>query len=1331
MAPKLSVLGGAALAFLLCGPGAPARAAAADRVPVDPARVRAWTQRGASAVPELIQVLGSSTTVGERLDALFALAGLGPTSAPAVPALLGLLRRVDRYADDPRMTEEWFARQAEGEWAARALAAAGDAAVAPILASFEERRFPARRSGEALAAMGPAALPRLLEKLEVGPPVVRERIATVLGASRPVRPESVRALERLCAADQEWETRYAALKALEELGPAARAAAPTLKALLEDRGVGRVASEALAAVGGEPRQAAEVLIRELRTLDDSLMQEQYVEPLGRTAAEVPEALDALIEALRTSPHVKVRVASARALGRLGPAGRAAVIPLILATEDEGRDLDSNRSVQDESRAALSFIGAPDPAAADDLVLLLDHRENDVRLSAAEALGRIGPPARAAVPALAARISQEEAMGGTFAKAIEDIGEAGPEAVAILEKATEDRDPGHWAVPQQAALALAQLGRGREASLRYFRRTFNSRLRSDESKIPSAEGLRRWGEEEGRVLRFLTDIVRRTAVDGAEPWVAQRATDVLARYGAKADRAVPAVVSWLERNSDWYQESGLAALRAIGTERALAALSRFGPAAQEALPAAPTPLPRLRAPSPVEALAYSLRNAADVQERARSARRLGELGEAARPALPALLFAAGDEPPVAEASAAALERIGAPEPAQASALTRLLYDEQPGTAIETAKALGRIGPPAKAAADVLAHFVSSHERRLACPAAEALGRIGAVTPEVLGPLRELVAELHTWTPWDSALCAAHALIALGEERDVVRSFLTGLLASDSLAVRRDAEEGFRRLGEPVPAPPKDRPGPAPPAPGAAPHRAPLPAGAAARFHAPTAEGSERGIIALAFSPDGKTFAATGGDGSVRLFSAADGRELRTFSSHRGEARAAAFSPDGALLATGGEDGLVILHETRGGRVRRVIRPGRVSVDRLAFSPDGKELLSTGARHNVEVWDVATGANLRSMLERPEPLKALALSPDGRFLAATSGYLPLTLSERHTGRVVFERGLAPRLGTNVAELAFAADGASLVVRDYNSKTLYLVSVPGGEVLKSFPLDDRVGAVGTRRGQPSLLLAYAAEAGDTWSLDLLDPADGRRLTVFRNQAEAGGALAVSPDGRLAAVAGPDATGLLWRLDGPPLPPQADDKATGLSTGAMRELIASWEEPARADAYFDGLRRRYAESAAYDPYGEGTRRRSEALAQAIDDEDYAQALPLANALLADHPVLLDAHDHAATAAAQLGDRERGLYHQRVARGLMDSLRRSGDGKSPATAYRVVYLGEEGAALSGLAGGRELEGRSSLEAGGRHYDAWTFSAGADAAAETVYFDVENLWAWTLRRLGD
>jgi WD40 repeat protein len=65
----------------------------------------------------------------------------------------------------------------------------------------------------------------------------------------------------------------------------------------------------------------------------------------------------------------------------------------------------------------------------------------------------------------------------------------------------------------------------------------------------------------------------------------------------------------------------------------------------------------------------------------------------------------------------------------------------------------------------------------------------------------------------------------------------------------------------------------------------------------------GLFGVAYSPDG-TILATAGDGPVKLWDVASGRQVRSLSQNDA-VMTVAFSPDGTLLASGGYDQKVYL------------------------------------------------------------------------------------------------------------------------------------------------------------------------------------------------------------------------------------------------------------------------------------------------------------------------------------------------------------------------------------------------------------------------------------------
>ncbi len=180
------------------------------------------------------------------------------------------------------------------------------------------------------------------------------------------------------------------------------------------------------------------------------------------------------------------------------------------------------------------------------------------------------------------------------------------------------------------------------------------------------------------------------------------------------------------------------------------------------------------------------------------------------------------------------------------------------------------------------------------------------------------------------------------------------------------------------------------------------------------GHESQIFSVAFSPDGKTLVSGSWDGSIRLWDVVSGRQLRVLYGHelrvhtqgkesksfvmKAWVMAVAFSPDGKTLVSGGSDDMVKLWDVATGTELRTLVGHKDKVTSVAFSPDGKTVISGSLDHVIRLWNVESGNSLQQLSGHAAGVNSVAYSPDGRTVLSASDDKTIKLWDALSGRLL---------------------------------------------------------------------------------------------------------------------------------------------------------------------------------------------------------------------------------------------------------------------------------------------------------------------------------------------
>jgi WD40 repeat protein len=275
----------------------------------------------------------------------------------------------------------------------------------------------------------------------------------------------------------------------------------------------------------------------------------------------------------------------------------------------------------------------------------------------------------------------------------------------------------------------------------------------------------------------------------------------------------------------------------------------------------------------------------------------------------------------------------------------------------------------------------------------------------------------------------------------------------------------------------------------------------------------------FTPKGDQIVSTGDDKTIKLWSAADGKEVKSLTNESPISHLS-LSADATKIATASADKNVKIWNFADGKTSAAIALG-AAAQGLTLSPNGQRIavaLAEGPNNVIRVHDVALGKDIQVFTDHAAALKSLQFLADGRTLVSASA--------DKTARLL-DVGVISALAAHQAGPTFAQyhNTGMQIVTAGADKTVKLWDLARSaskepSVLKSFgPVADPIKAVTFSRDFNKIGVA-AGKKVLVWSIT-----DGKQIVTLTHPVDVL-SLSFSQDGTRIATGAADKQTRLWEV-------------------------------------------------------------------------------------------------------------------------------------------------------------------------------------------------------------
>lgn len=293
-----------------------------------------------------------------------------------------------------------------------------------------------------------------------------------------------------------------------------------------------------------------------------------------------------------------------------------------------------------------------------------------------------------------------------------------------------------------------------------------------------------------------------------------------------------------------------------------------------------------------------------------------------------------------------------------------------------------------------------------------------------------------------------------------------------------------------------------------------------------------VAGISYRADGKLFATSHRDGTLRIWDPGTGQEVRMIKAHSASALSLVFSPDGKTLVSAGNDLLIKIWSVVDGQLVRTYL-GHSSPPLMVRFLDDRTLLSVDEKGAIKYWDLQTRPGVREHRGHTGNILTTVFQPDGKAFASGGRDAVIKAWDAATGR---ERFTCRGHSGPVYALAYSHDGRMLASGS-DDRSVRIWDARSGE--PSTVRLEHDGPVRTLIFTPDELLITGS---DDQHIRVWDPYLGTEIRKQKAHAGSLTSLAIHPDGTLASSA---------RIRLPNGNSKGEVKLWSLATGTLKETF------------------------------------------------------------------------------------------------------------------------------------------------------------------------------------